>query len=616
MATLLLLLFSYFLYDDSLLFPQRDESGLRRIGRINVSGNDVRVKSATAFTWFPAQQVDVVHLNDAIFTGERSKAQVRLEDGSLLEVSENSLITLNTRDGQMNLELRYGDLDTKLSPNKPLKIQADGKTYELSGSGTVRINKSGNGIDVSVTEGSAKVKGQKGEQNVAAGRRLKVSADGAIETAATPVITTPPEKSVVTQVFRTIDAGEKRTASTALSWTTDPLYEKYQYEISRDPVFLERVHLAETRQAGVETPALGNGVYSYRVRGVYKDGRKSPWSGIAEYRIELTPELIPPPEAPVMSRKQYEFNAGEQRKRAPSSVPKPVVSWSKVDRAKSYRVQFSRRPDFENAQSYSVEGQSLAWPDSKPGTWHVRVAAVSEEGLNSAPSEASKLQVNLDELRLDPMNKLSVSGPLPFEQAPPGEVKARWTPVPGASSYLVQLDGSSDFAAPQQFSLPAESDSAALPLPRPGQYHVRVRALGEDGRPVTAFSNSEMAEYEYVHEKSAPPPAALRAPALVEPFDQAAIFLQSTRQPMIWLEWRKVLNVSRYEIEVALEPEFKRPLLTERLENNRYLLRRQIPVGKFYWRVRAYSEDGVKASEWTDARQFTIYSQKNEAYIP
>src|SRR5262249_51400937 len=62
LAVLTLAAFSYFMYDDSLLFPRHNDSGLQKIGQVSVSNNDVRLKTASAFTWFPAQKSDVVHL--------------------------------------------------------------------------------------------------------------------------------------------------------------------------------------------------------------------------------------------------------------------------------------------------------------------------------------------------------------------------------------------------------------------------------------------------------------------------------------------------------------------------------------------------------------------------
>src|SRR5690606_24075572 len=124
LAAVVLAVFSYFLYDDSLLFPRPESKDLQKIGQVAFSSNDVRLKTMTAFTWFPAQKTDSVHLQDSVFTGENSEARLQLEDGTVLTLKPNSLITLNMNDGQMSLDLRYGDLSSKLSGKGALKITA------------------------------------------------------------------------------------------------------------------------------------------------------------------------------------------------------------------------------------------------------------------------------------------------------------------------------------------------------------------------------------------------------------------------------------------------------------------------------------------------------------
>src|SRR5690606_8140669 len=95
----LLVAFSYFLYDDSLLFPKSNTQSLELIGNVSFSQNDVRRKNLDSFSWLPASRKDGVFQNDSIYTGERSEAIISLQDGSQIRIQPNSLINLNFKNG-------------------------------------------------------------------------------------------------------------------------------------------------------------------------------------------------------------------------------------------------------------------------------------------------------------------------------------------------------------------------------------------------------------------------------------------------------------------------------------------------------------------------------------
>src|SRR5690606_37654201 len=106
-STVVLLLLSYLLYDDSLLFP-KDTNSEPPIGVISSSANDVRRKNTGNFVWLPGNKKDQIYNRDSIFTGDGSQASIQLNDGSTIQIKENSLVNLNLKNGQMQLDLRFG----------------------------------------------------------------------------------------------------------------------------------------------------------------------------------------------------------------------------------------------------------------------------------------------------------------------------------------------------------------------------------------------------------------------------------------------------------------------------------------------------------------------------
>src|ERR1700692_3307682 len=107
-ALLLLLVLSFLLYNDSFILPQNTTPNLEAIGNISTSDNDVRRKNADNFIWYPGNKKDQIYNRDTIFTGDGSSADISLQDGSQIHIQENSLVNLNLKNGQMQLDLRYG----------------------------------------------------------------------------------------------------------------------------------------------------------------------------------------------------------------------------------------------------------------------------------------------------------------------------------------------------------------------------------------------------------------------------------------------------------------------------------------------------------------------------
>lgn len=703
LAALLFAALSYVMYDDSLLFPREASNGLARIGQVSFSTNDVRLKTATAFTWVPAQKTDDVHLKDSLFTGDRSEATLQLQDGTVLRIKPNSLITLNANDGQMNLDLRYGDFSSKLGKNA-LKVTAGDKTFDLEGDGDVKISKPSAGdVEISVLDGSARVKNANGTEQIDKGKTLSlgkksaktkaevkiepVTADGETlvrfedqepvslewkttgdvasyevdlcsdlecrsspKIAATreqkaalkaeiklgpsfwrvrgldkfgnelartetrsvvvaagrpPVITTPggPDAKVEGAV-KINKADDVVAGQLLLTWEPKDYYSQYEMEISADPELRTPLNAASTEEPGLLSPPLPNGIYHYHVRGVLKDGRRSAWSEPSRFQVDMKGELPPRPAKPILAKAKFLFNPVEEKTRAPASVPKPIINWAKAKGAVSYQVQISKTPDFHSPLTYNVASEAMSWPDYKAGDWHVRVIAINKDGLKSAPSDASVLTVQLPDPVLNHIEKIVVRAKKGHPEPPMKELRAQWTEIPLAQSYLFEISETPTFKAPRTF----ETTTSSVNVPvKPGTYYLRVQARDADKKALTGYS--PVMETAYVFNNPIQPPD------LVEPFDQASIFLQTTQEASLWLEWKRVKDADFYQVQVASDPNFKNKIVSAKLRENRFLIQRNIPVGKLYWRVRAITEKDKQISDWTDLRLFNIFSKKNGVFV-
>ncbi|MCB0370053.1 MAG: FecR domain-containing protein, partial [Bdellovibrionales bacterium] len=123
-STLIILFYSYLLYDDSFLFPHQ-ESSYQTVGILSKSANDVRLKSIESYLWTPARSSEKLHEKDSIFTGDNSGAEVVLNDGSTINLESNSLIILSMKENGLELNLKYGEIQTRLKKLAKLEIKSD-----------------------------------------------------------------------------------------------------------------------------------------------------------------------------------------------------------------------------------------------------------------------------------------------------------------------------------------------------------------------------------------------------------------------------------------------------------------------------------------------------------
>lgn len=93
-ASFLVLLALYFLYDDTLLTSFDNDSNQPVLGELSILENDVRYKFSKRFAWKTARSQEAVRLGDSIFTGKSSKAKIDFKDGRSLEIQPNSLVVI------------------------------------------------------------------------------------------------------------------------------------------------------------------------------------------------------------------------------------------------------------------------------------------------------------------------------------------------------------------------------------------------------------------------------------------------------------------------------------------------------------------------------------------
>ncbi len=376
-----------------------------------------------------------------------------------------------------------------------------------------------------------------------------------------------------------------------------PFSSMYELQLAADSSFESIIWKSTTKTKELQTPPLKNGNYFVRVRDTVKvEGLDQTWSPAIPFRVQFgEPKKLPAPE---LITKEINFLS-------PSNDPL-ILEWKAVNGASKYLVEVSPTEEFAQKKSYESLKPRFNHQEFNPGKSYFRVFATTRSGRPGEVSETGNMIIKVKKPILSAISPKHVLGLNNEDTGGPQEFDTQWTDLKYPKNYQIQLSKDSKFSRNTEVNSP--TPNAKITIPEPGKYFVRVRGLGEDNQPLTRFSNTEMIEYTFK--------VPLKTPEILEPFDEVSLFFQKSSEPFIWLEWKPVKQALSYNIELALDPNFQRKILTTSTTKRRYLIKNKLPQGLLYWRIQAVGE-GSFISNWTEPRSMTVFSGKaNENRLP
>ena len=216
----------------------------------------------------------------------------------------------------------------------------------------------------------------------------------------------------------------RNAATHVLSWDRVAKATSYEVQVDTDSSFDSPDFTATTvNNQVVPTKVLHAGDAFWRVRSVSGSTR----SGWAETSFTIDAVTSPIPLAP----------ANGQDLDQPDSPP--LLQWSGVQGATSYVVEVDGDEDMIGAKTYTTKGTSFVVPDPLTvGDWYWRVTASKGSGLNSLPSDVQEFNVLA-------LAAPEITYPVDDVNQSLEDVVLDWTPVPGATTYDLQVALDSDF---------------------------------------------------------------------------------------------------------------------------------------------------------------------------
>ena len=269
----------------------------------------------------------------------------------------------------------------------------------------------------------------------------------------------------------------------------------------------------------------------------------------------------------------------------------PTLSWAALSGATRYRVQVATASSFSsplfNVDTFALQATP---PTQLPfGTVYWRVAGM-DDGNNVGPYTVASF------------TKVTGTAPVPVSPTngqklhfPTDPVLFTWQPVPGATSYTVQVGTSSDFIGAAQYMTAntsyAMTDTQAFTLSdgTPQPWWWQVQANFPD-----SFVSAWSTPWTYQIDWSATP--ALQSPAYGALGVTEVVF-----------SWDPIPGAATYQIQVSPSGDFQNnTILDQVVDSTRYAPYPTLLNDSYYWRVRARAAGSANnLGQWSQPFWFT-----------
>ncbi|MBE7323288.1 Ig-like domain repeat protein [Nocardioides sp. Y6] len=423
-------------------------------------------------------------------------------------------------------------------------------------------------------------------------------------------------------------ADTPNSTTTVLSWDREPSAVSYLVEVDEDSGFRSpEFSQTTTNVSAVPSTVLKAGTNHWRVRATNRDGT-SEWAVGSFVRPDpLVPQLQAPADNAILSQPD----------------DPPLLQWGSVQGAKSYTVEIDDAEDFIGAKKWTTSTTSLV-PDAalQLGRWYWRITAVDSGNQLSAPSTPRSFTIpSLPAPRLvSPVNSANELVE---------DVVLDWAPVPGASSYELQVATNSGFESSDIIEDVRSIRGTRWSPPRGldnDQYYWRVRAVDPGGAPSAWAASPNNFDRQWPDRPWPVAPAQPGFPEYPSDFDTEdpghrnhPFFTSGTYQRNYnpdalppatmdsrapYVQWTPVQHASYYELNLSTDPNFSlAKSVTCQTAGTTYTLqnygreqrcRLTGTAGEsstWYWRVRPIDGPGPAALRrginglWSPAQKFT-----------
>ncbi|TGL90405.1 iron dicitrate transport regulator FecR [Leptospira congkakensis] len=564
---LLILVFSYLLYRN--LNNRFYDTTSPTIGVITFKNKTVLRKYNDAVVWDLIESKTEVKNRDTIRTEGLSDAILTLNDGTKINISENSMILLDISDKNININFAYGSFEAAregtVSGDIKMNITAGDKTVQVA-SGDVKLDKTKSELNIKVDQGEAKLTSNGKEETIAKDQIANVTESGVKVGKPVYRLVTPEDRKNLLS-----ESGSEKIQFAISGWKPDSAKQTNAFiEISLFPDFSKSFIKEKLTTASI-SKKLNSGSYYWRVSYEDPNTKSKITTEVFQFRILSDPGLK------ILSPKPNEVFT--------YTTESPVVRfvWNPLDLYSSYTIQIAKETNFSDTViSKQTQNQSLAFDSLKEGNYFARIQAKSNlPGIPEKTSAVVSFQI-LKKTNTTPPELLEPNRGKTFsEEQIKSQLFFSWKDDKDFSNYEWELSSDPNF----QSKLRSESTknnflklTGGLGL---GTYFWRVKGVVPSGNSLESKSNTFTV-------------IAKEELELVAPANGAEV--EVDERSTILLKWKKLTGKTNYEIEISRDSNFQPPVTKESVTGN-YFEFKSKDLGKFFWRVRpAGSESDTSAT--------------------
>ena len=281
----------------------------------------------------------------------------------------------------------------------------------------------------------------------------------------------------------------------------------------------------------------------------------------------------------------------------------PAASWMTAENAKEYILETSDNPEFTNPTVSRTPASISKIENLGSDQIYYRLKSVGNNNKTSEYSKVGQIELVYPGIKLkDDKIVYNYIAKNSKDVGPSKSFKVRWTDVPNADKYVVEVDKKDgDFSGATSFT--TREPASTIKVPGMGQYKYRVTAFNKAERKISSTNKSGDVIYNRLFD--------MKTPQIEKIASNLQFFFQKGVGKYVWLKWITPENkkTDSYRVEIAKDPNFSNLFKSYSTNKNKVLVQESMPAGQYYWRVRAESgEDKDSVSDWSNPGTLEVNS--------
>ncbi|WCL49854.1 FecR domain-containing protein [Leptospira sp. GIMC2001] len=561
-----ILILGLLLYAD---FQRRLDAGTReQIGIISFKQKTVQRKYSDRVVWETMEQSFPLYNQDSIRTGDLSDAEITLNDGTKLEVDENTLIVLNITQAEKEIDFAYGSLSANRADSdggSGLSIRSGEALVSLDKSDVNLVQEKDKDLVVDVKAGFANLMFGGKENKISDGEKAVISGNETeIQQKPFRVIYPPSNHRVqsfgsAVQVEFTIDGYDKNKNA--------------NLEFSRSRTFAS---VLSRRKIDSEKfkESFQDGLYFWRA---VLDGKTISQGRVSVLKIQAPRLVSPTNNAKIFTSKETSLVS---------------FSWIQEKEISQSTIEIASDANFQNIiSSKNSRGSSIA-VDLPDGSYYWRVRSSVSESLEPVTSLVQNLEVTKEEPTVAPILMHPKSGDVFSDVLVTSSgISFFWSTNKGYTGYELEISQRRDFSDPIRLTIQDKNSLEYKGSFVVSNYYWRVRGITPTGKKsnysnYSSFSISAVAKNIF----------NLQSDNVVS--ESAAL------RDGVTLRWKKLPVNGTYEVVMAKDKDFKN-VVKKLVTNLSQAEIKELSSGKYFWKVSLLDEDG-KPQLVSDPRELNV----------